>query len=140
MQDEEFSKFITANWRNEKKPIKLSDIKKLYHIEKLQTHNQTLWDMFKKIALACVGILLIFVTLKITKYLWKCSKESKMKNNQRMNLVEMRHVFDNSKSVSENPTLSENTETHETRYLARENYTISCVDILILPHSFPKSF
>ena len=36
-----------------------------------------------------------------------------MKNNQRMNLVEMRHVFDNSKSVSENPTLSENTETHE---------------------------
>ena len=36
-----------------------------------------------------------------------------MKNNQRMNFVEILHVFDNSKSVSENPTLSENTEAHE---------------------------
>ena len=30
-----------------------------------------------------------------------------------MNSVKMRHVFDHSKSDSENPTLSENTETHE---------------------------
>ena len=30
-----------------------------------------------------------------------------------MNLVEMRHVFENSKSVSENPTFSENTESDE---------------------------
>ena len=111
LENEEFSKFITANWRNEKKPIKLSDIKKLYHIEKLQTHNQTLWDMFKKFALACVGILLIFVTLKITKYLWKCSKQSKMKSNQQMNVVEMRHVFD--KNVSENSTLNETMEPDE---------------------------
>ena len=36
-----------------------------------------------------------------------------MKYNQRMNMVEMRHVFENSKSVSENPTLSENTEPDE---------------------------
>ena len=28
LENEEFSKFITANWRNEKKPIKLSDNKK----------------------------------------------------------------------------------------------------------------
>ena len=29
LEDQEFSKFITANWRNEKQHIKLSDIKKL---------------------------------------------------------------------------------------------------------------
>ena len=58
LEDQEFSNFNTANRRNEKKPIKLSDIKKLYHIEKLQTHNQTLWGMFKNVGLACIGILL----------------------------------------------------------------------------------
>ena len=65
LEDQEFSKFIKANWRNEKKPIKLSDIKKLYHIEKLQTHNQTLWGMFKTFGLTCISILLFFATLKI---------------------------------------------------------------------------
>ena len=30
-----------------------------------------------------------------------------------MNLFKMRHVFENSKSISENPTLSENTETDD---------------------------
>ena len=110
LEDQEFSRFITANWKDEKKPIKLSDIKKLYHIEKLQTHNQTLWGMFKKFGLACVGIILIFVALKITLYLWKCSKQSKMKTNQRRNLVEMRHVFD--KNISEN-SLNETTEPDE---------------------------
>ena len=83
----------------------------MYHIEKLQTHNQTLWGMFKNFGLACVGIILFFVTLKIAKHLWKCSKESKMKNNQRMNLVEMRHVFD--KNVSEHSTLNETMEPDE---------------------------
>ena len=83
----------------------------MYHIEILQTHNQTLWGMFKKFGLACIEIVLIFVTLKITKYLWKCSKQSKMKSNQRMKLVEMRHVFD--KNVSEHSTLNENTEPDE---------------------------
>ena len=34
-----------------------------------------------------------------------------MKNNQRMNLIEMKHVFD--KNVGENPTLNENTEPDE---------------------------
>ena len=101
LEDQEFSKFLKTNWRNEKKTIKLSDIKKLYHIEKLQTHNQTLWGMFKKFGFACIGVLLFFVTLKIARYLWKCSKASKMKYNQRKNLVEMRHVFENSKSISE---------------------------------------
>ena len=128
LEDQEFSKFIKANWRNEKKPIKLSDIKKLYHIEKLQTHDQTLWSMLRNFGLACVGILLFFVTLKIARYLWKCSKECKMKNNQQMNLLECKW-----KSYSEwkhgNPW---------TRYL-RENHIISSVDILILPHSFSQT-
>ena len=66
--------------------------------------------MFKKFGLACVGIIQIFVALKITLYLWKCSKQSKMKTNQRRNLVEMRHVFD--KNISEN-SLNENTEPDE---------------------------
>ena len=82
----------------------------MYHIEKLQTHNQTLWGMFKKIGFACLGIFLLFVTIKVASYLWKCSKIPKTKSNQRMNFVEMRHVFENSKCVSENPDLSETTE------------------------------
>ena len=67
--------------------------------------------MFKKFALACIGIFLIFVTLKITKYLWKCSKQSKMKSNQQMNVVEMRHLFD--KNASDNSTLNETMESDE---------------------------
>lgn len=40
-------------------------------------------------------------------------KGVKMKCNQLINLVELRHMFENSKSIFENPTLSENTESNE---------------------------
>ena len=58
LEDQEFPKFLNANCRDEKKTIKLSDIKKLYHKEKFQTHNQTLWGIFKKFGFTCVGVLL----------------------------------------------------------------------------------
>ena len=64
LEDQEFSKFIKANWRNEKKPIKLSDIKKMYHIEKLQTQNQTLWGYVQKFWIGLYRCPSIFCNLK----------------------------------------------------------------------------
>ena len=66
--------------------------------------------MYKKFGFACLGIFLLFVSVKVVSYLWKCLKIPKAKSNQRMNLVEMRHVFENSKCVCENPGLTETTE------------------------------
>ena len=48
LEDQEFSKFIKANWRNEKKTIKLSDIKILYHIENFKRIIK-LYGVFSKI-------------------------------------------------------------------------------------------
>ena len=55
LEDKEFSEFLKTNWKNDGKTIRLRDVKKLYLIEKLQTHNQSLWSMFKKFGFACLG-------------------------------------------------------------------------------------
>ena len=95
------------------KPIKITDIRKLYHIEKLKTHNESLWSLFKKFGFACLGITLLFVFIKIIQILWKFMKNSKIKSKPQINLVEMeqvRHIFDNSKCVNEDPNIDETCE------------------------------
>ena len=77
------------------KTIKLSDIRKLYHIERLQPHKESLWSMFKKFGFACLGIFLFFVIIKIARHLWKYLQKFQVNSHQRMNLVELRHVFEN---------------------------------------------
>ena len=61
--------------------------------------------MFTKFEFACVGIILFFVIIKIARYLWKYLRNSQIKSNQRMNLVELRHLFKNSKCIKEEPNL-----------------------------------
>ena len=48
LEDKEFSKFFKTNWKNERKASKLSDIRKLYHIEKIQNHSEAFWSILKK--------------------------------------------------------------------------------------------
>ena len=64
----------------------------------------------KKFGFAWLGISLLFVIIKVVSYLWKCLKIPKAKSNQRINFVEMWHVFENSKCIRENPNLIETTE------------------------------
>ena len=92
------------------KPIKITDIRKLYHIEKLRAHNESLWSLFKKFGFACLGITLLFVFLKIIQILRKFMKNSKIKSKPQINFMEMeqvRHVFDNSKCVNEDQNIDE---------------------------------
>ena len=106
----DFSNFIKTNSKNMQKPIKITDIRKLYHIEKLRTHNESLWSLFKKFGFACLGITLLFVFLKIIQILWKFMKNSKIKSKPQINFMEMeqvRHVFDNSKCVNEDQNIDE---------------------------------
>ena len=41
LEDKEWSKLLKTNWKNDGKTTELNDIRKLYHIEKLQTHNDS---------------------------------------------------------------------------------------------------
>ena len=94
-------------------PIKITDIRKLYLIEKLQSHNESLWSLFKKFGFACLGILLFFGIIKITQLLWKFTQNSKVKSKPQMKLVEMHqmhHVFDNSKCINEDSNIGEAVE------------------------------
>ena len=53
-----------------------------------------------------------FVIINIARYLWKCLQNFQVKSNQPMNLVELRHLFEDSKCIGEEPNLSETTEIH----------------------------
>lgn len=44
----DFSKLLKTNLKNKENPMRITDIKKLYHIKTLYTSNESTWLLFKK--------------------------------------------------------------------------------------------
>ena len=68
---------------------------------------------------------LFFGIFKIAQLLWKFTQNSKVKSNPQMKLVEMRHVFENSKCINEDSNIGETVE--------MENQNVSSDRIIQFP-------
>ena len=78
------------------KPIKITDIKKLYHIKTLHASNESIWSLFKILfAYACLAIVLTIAMITIIRQIWKCTPKTQPKANRNFDQVELRHIFDN---------------------------------------------
>ena len=91
----EFSKFLKTSLKNEGKPIKITDVKKMYHIKTLRTRSESIWSISKKIFYACITILLTFGLVMIIKQIWKCTHKTNPKFQGKFHRLELRQFFEN---------------------------------------------
>ena len=94
----EFTKFLKTSLKNTGKPIKISDVKKLYHLKTLHTNSETIWSIFKKFFYACVTILLTLGLAMIIKWVWKCTRRTN-KSPGKLHRIELRQIFKNTSEI-----------------------------------------
>ena len=89
---------MKTSLKNTGKPIKISDVKKLYHLKTLHTNNETIWSIFKKFFYACVTILLTLGLAVIIKWVWKCTRRTN-KSPGKLHRIELRQIFKNNSEI-----------------------------------------
>ena len=98
----EFTKFLKTSMKNIGKPIKISDVKKMYHLKTLHTKSENIWSIFKKFFYACVIIILTLGLANIAKIIWKCTRKNNFKAQESFHRLELRQIFENkSENVNE---------------------------------------
>ena len=107
----EFTKFLKTSLKNTGKPIKISDVKKLYHLKTLHTNSETIWSIFKKFFYACVTILLTLGLAMIIKWVWKCTRRTN-KSPGKLHRIELRQIFKNNSEIVNEEGSNTGTDNH----------------------------
>ena len=95
----EFTKFLKTSLKNIGKPIKIADVKKMYHLKTLHTKSETIWSIFKKFFYACVTIILTLGLVMIGKIVWRYTRKDNFKYQENFHRLELRQVFENKSEV-----------------------------------------
>ena len=95
----EFTKFLKTSLKNIGKPIKIADVKKMYHLKTLHTKSESIWSIFKKFFYACVIILLTLGLVMIITLIWKCTHKTNFKSQEKFHRLELRQFFANNSEV-----------------------------------------
>ena len=94
----EFTKFLKTSLKNIGKPIKIADVKKMYHLKTLHTKSESIWSIFKKFLYACVTIILTLGLVMIITLIWKCTHKTN-NSQEKFHRLDLRQFFENKSEV-----------------------------------------